>query len=157
MSHRASGGFQGEFGGDGKGELVTRLNWILKILKAADENAAFRMQKSLNDYQALISDEYWATGKAAVDDKAADKLVLVRCDKELIENVDTVTIQSFFGSATLNYSACPIISHPLEVKMEFNDDSKKQEFESFINKLVLDKRSFVKDYIVNNKIESFVK
>lgn len=160
MSHRASGGFEGEFGGDGKGELITRLNWILKILKAADENAAYRMQMSLNDYQKLIADEYWASGKDAVDDKAADRMVLLKCDESLLKKVEIVSVKSFFGEATLSYSGCPVITYPLEVQMKFSsftNDVKKEEFERFINKLITDKRTFVKDYIVTNKIESIVK
>lgn len=158
MSHRASGGFQGEFGGDGKGELITRLNWILKILKAADENAAFRMKMSLNDYQDLIRDEYWTTGHDAVKEKSADRAVLVKCDDSLLKKVDVVEVKSFFGNATLNFSGCPIITYPLEVTMEFGDIyTNKEEFQTFINKLILDKRGFVKDYIVTNKWESIVK
>lgn len=158
MSHRASGGFKGEFGGDGKGELITRLNWILKILKAADENAAFRMKLSLNDCQNLIRDEYWATGKDAVSEKAADRLVLVKCDESLLNKQETVIIKSFFATATLTFSGCPVITYPLDVKMQFgNNATNKEEFETFINKLILDKRNFVKDYITTNKIESIVK
>lgn len=160
MSHRASGGFKGEFGGDGKGELITRLNWILKILKAADENAAYRMKMSLNDYQKLIQDEYWASGKDAVDDKAADRMVLLRCDQSLLKKVDVVEVRGFLGSAILSYSGCPIITYPINVKMKFDGgifNSERQEFERFINKLLLDKKSFVKDYIVTNKIESIMK
>lgn len=160
MSHRASGGFEGEFGGDGKGELITRLNWILKILKAADENAAYRMKISLNDYQNLIRDEYWATGKDAVDDKSADRMVLLRCDEALLKKVDVVTVQSFFGKASLEFSGCPIITYPIQVNMQFDEflpNNKKEEFERFINKLILDKRTFVKEFIVNNKFESIIK
>lgn len=160
MSHRASGGFEGEFGGDGKGELITRLNWILQILKTADEKASLRMSLSVTDYQNLIRDEYWVSGQNAVKDRAADRTVLIKCSNELLEKVETVTIRSFFGSATMNFSGCPIIAYPINVKMEFNHfiaDHQKQELENFINKLILDKRTFVKDYIITNKIESIVK
>ena len=160
MSHRASGGFEGEFGSDGKGELITSLNWILKILKKADEHAASRMKISLKDYQELIRDEYWTNGSDAVNESAADRMVLLKCSKELISGVDTVQIQSFFGTVSLSYSKCPIITFPLKIGMNFkdpNDTAGNAELSSFVDKLLKDRRAFVKDYIVTNKFKGIIK
>ncbi len=160
MSHRASGGFEGEFGGDGQGELITRLKWILKILKASDDNAASRMGMSVTDYQSIIRDEYWVTGSDAVADKAADRMVLLRCSEELINGTEVVELRGFMGSAILTYSTCPIIAYPIKIEVSFEESVSEEyryEWNTFLDKLLKDKRSFVKDYIINNRFNGIIK
>jgi ATP-dependent protease ClpP protease subunit len=161
MSHRAKlGGIGGEISSDGKGELMTELNWLLKILTELDQQASDRMGKPLKDYLELIHDEYWVNGSTAVKDKAADRVVLVRCAKDLIEGSDVVTLQTFFGPIKLEYSSCPLIQSPLSVDMSrafTRSKSDAEELSKFIKELTENKRAFVKDYIVTDKLQTILK
>lgn len=160
MSHRASGSFEGEFGADGKGKMLTELNWILNIVKSLDMTASARMKMKFDDYETLIRDEYWTTGKDAVKDNAADRVVILRCNKELLDQVDTETIDSLFGSATLRFSKCPLITYPLDIKMDLKQEitsKQKDEFKTYMDELLKDKKSFVKDYIVNDRYKQVIK
>lgn len=111
MSHRASGGISGEM----PGSFNTRAAWILGVLAEMDHIAAKRMSKPLKVYQELIREEYWVHGSAAVANKAADSIALVRCNEDLMGN-ETVEVASFFGPFQLTFSKCPLIQGVLEAK-----------------------------------------
>lgn len=154
MSHRASGGFEGEFSGDGKGEMITRLNWVLRIVKNLDIVAAARMSLSFKDYEELIRDEYWVTGQEAVDAKAADRVVLAKCDKTLLDGTEEVQIESFFGNATLTFSKCPLITNPTKVKISLKETAtaeQKAKFQDYVDKYSFDQWGLYKDYIENGE------
>jgi ATP-dependent protease ClpP protease subunit len=160
MSHRASGGFRGSFGSDGKGELNSQLNWIMEILKRSDLNASKRMKISYEDYMELIRDEFWTTGDIAVEKSAADKVANVTCGRSLVNAKENLEIKSFFGSLKLTFSKCPLISAPLDVKMEWNASSteaQKNDTQIFYNRLLFDKKTFVQKYITTGEFDSFLK
>jgi ATP-dependent protease ClpP protease subunit len=150
MSHRASGGFRGEFGGDGKGELITQLNFIVKILKRFDDIAAGRMLIPTKEYQEMIRDEYWSFGQTAVDEGAADKVVKVICDKKLMEGTETLEISNMFFKSRASFSRCPLISSPISISNSFlTNDANKYQY--FIDTLFTNKRKFVKEFIITDK------
>jgi ClpP protease-like protein len=153
MSHQASGGFQGQFGGNGKGQLFSRLNWITKILKKTDESIAARMGMKVEDYQNLITNEYWVNGSDAVNDKAADREVLPRCGKSLMSGQESFSIQTMFGAVTLAFSKCPLITYPLSVKIEGKANasaSEIKELQKFVDAYKNNKKQFVQDYIITD-------
>jgi len=152
MSHRARlGGMGGEIGSDGKGEYLTRTNWILRQLKIMDSKVAKRLKMPLKKYQDLIRDEYWVDGSDAVVEKSADRVALVRCGKDL-KGTEIVTISSFFGSIDAHFSKCPLISYPVKIgKARFltNDSTKRDRLLKYVDSLFNHKRRFVKEYILN--------
>lgn len=112
MSHRAAGGMEGEIGGD----FDVRYNAVKRQIEYMDTIASRRMKMSLEDYHKLIADEYWVHGFESVDDRAADKLVLARCGKEMIGTEDKKF--EFFGiPISVTFSKCPLITGPLEIKI----------------------------------------
>lgn len=155
MSHRASvGGMGGNISSDGEGELMHRLKALIRSLVKLDQNAADRMGMDLKKYQDMIHDEYWVDGDDAVRDHAADRVVLMRCGKDLLEETEGVDMQTFFGSVHLEFSKCPILSAPLRVDMSRAKGASIEdvrELRKFVNELTTDKEAFVKHYIVNNQ------
>jgi ATP-dependent Clp protease, protease subunit len=113
MSHRASGGVEGQF----NGSLEKRLAYIGRMLARLDTQAADRMGMKLNSYRKLIADEYWATGEDAVSDKAADRVVYAVCDKTL-EGTKSENFATPYGMAKVTFSKCPLITSPIAIKVD---------------------------------------
>jgi len=146
MSHRAKGGMEGEFGGS----IQVRLSWIANTLTRLDQICADRMGLRLPDYQQLIRDEYWVEGQNSVDQHAADKLVVARCDASLMGE-DKVTIQTMFGAATITTSHCPLITAPTMI------EAKEQSVKDFFNSWYTNPVSFVETYIMTSRYKEFLR
>jgi ATP-dependent Clp protease protease subunit len=112
MSHRASiGGIAGQL----PGEANTRLKYYGDFVNRLSEVAAKRVGISYKKYMKLIQDEYWVVGQSAVDKGHADEVVDVVCSKELTDLRASDDVKTPFGVASVQYSACPLISTPLKV------------------------------------------
>lgn len=112
MSHRAYlSGLRGEIGGE--------LNQILKLfeqnIKELNTTASNRAGITLEDYEKLIADELWMTGKQSVEMKHADEVILAKCDKNFTGSYFE-TFRSFFGTVQVEFSNCPLITAPLSVR-----------------------------------------
>lgn len=116
MSHKAKGGFYGEF----PGQLDSRYGYYLKRITRLDEKAVERTQgkHTLKTYRDLIENEYWCDGKDCIEQGFADQLVSPSCDKSL-EGKNMVTIfQDIFMGHTIEllaeYDACPLNTNALK-------------------------------------------
>lgn len=111
MSHKARGGFQGEF----PGQLDSRYVHILNFINDMDNQAVARTKgkQTLKSYRELYENEYWAKGTKAVKDGFADEIVSVQCDSTL-KGVETRKI--YFGPylVTLSFARCPMITVPVD-------------------------------------------
>lgn len=112
MFHRATGSFEGQFA---TGELESQLKLWTAYVEQMEQANADRMQISLQDYKARIINEWWLLGQDAVQSKAADFLVQVRCSSALIEEQEEIVIQGFLFSATKTFSRCPLFRAPLNI------------------------------------------
>lgn len=157
MSHRAAiDGLAGHV----PGEAVVRLNKILTQVTDMDKRVSKRVGLSLNDYQALVHDEYWVSGQDAVNDHMADKVVLISCAEDLSGSY-TQNISTLFGTLSVEWSNCPAIGAPLSANSEsilnkILDTEKRKEFSKFLNDLFNDKQQFIKNYIINETYKKFV-
>jgi ATP-dependent Clp protease, protease subunit len=149
MSHRASGGMEGELGG----EFDVRLNAVRRQIQYMDQIAANRMKMSLEAYRDLIRDEYWVHGFEAVGDRAADKLILARCGKDMTGTREQ-EFMTFFGPVKVTFSKCPLITGPLEVKMDRVSEEGLPEMKTYMDLLYQNPREFWKTYI---KTEKYIK
>ena len=121
MSHKAWGGFFGEF----PGQLDNRFNfWKRRVEKMEREVVARTNGKfTLDTYQELIENEYWCDGNDCVDNNFADEVVLVTCDASLSEPITTYKSFRFWGmkiEITITKSACPLITGYLDFQVEYN-------------------------------------
>jgi ATP-dependent Clp protease protease subunit len=115
MSHKAYGGFQGEFS-DGLSQLDSRYGFWLRRLKAMDEQTVKRTggKQTLQSYRNAYQNELWLNGQEAVDGGYADKVVSARCDSSL--NGTRTQEVNFLGMTfRLSFSECPLITAPLEI------------------------------------------
>lgn len=113
MFHRAQAGIEGQIE---DGELETRVAYVKKRVRAMEQKNADRIGISLDEYKKKVKDEWWIYGKDLVTEKVADRIVEAVCTKSLIEKRVTKTIGSFFFTATIEFSQCPLIRYPVSVK-----------------------------------------
>jgi ATP-dependent Clp protease protease subunit len=109
MSHRgAISGLSGQV----PGEANQRLKMIQDVLDEMNVKAAKRVGMSVEAYQNAIINELWIGGQAAVNQKHADEVASVICDKSL-SGTYTEDVATIFGPASVEYSKCPLISMPI--------------------------------------------
>lgn len=120
MSHKAKGGMSGEF----PGQMDSRYAFYLQRVTALDLKAISRTNgkvKSLEEYRALIQNEYWCQGQSCVDKGFADKVVEVSCDKSLDGTTESVEHHSFMGipiKITSVKANCPTITGMQDAKVD---------------------------------------
>lgn len=125
MFHRAKIQLQGQIG---NGELESELAFIKELIRILEVKNADRMDMDLEDYRTKIKDEYWIVGKQAVDKKGADRIVSIKCSPELLTKVEDLSMESFFGTISLKFNACPLFTSPIPEKkkdLKANNKGKK--------------------------------
>lgn len=113
MSHRARGGFRGQF----PGEANTRLDHWMNRVTRLEAQIARRSGRSLENYRALIKDEYWCEGYKCVRDGFADEVVVVSCDSTLAGKEEKIIKDTFMGLTIitkLQMPKCPTRTYPID-------------------------------------------
>lgn len=135
MSHRAKGGFEGEFGGQKPSQIDSRKDLWESRLNEMDQQTVDRTngKQTLASYQKAYASELWVTGTQAVEQGYADAVVSVRCDESL-SGVTTKTV-NFMGIINISYDLddCPLNSSPMNPRVAnilTNRGTKK--FEEFL-------------------------
>lgn len=115
MSHRASGGFEGDI----PQQVNSRLNHIVDLTNQMDIQVVSRTKGkyTLKSYQDLIRDEYWSVGASSIKDGFADKIAVLSCDSSLDGTVTKELSMGFFISSVEFYK-CPLITSPVIKKHE---------------------------------------
>lgn len=104
MSHRASGGVKGQF----DGEIEQRYKLIKNVIDRLDAIASKRLNLGVKEYKELIKDEFWVNGFNSLKSSSADEIVLLKCGESL-QGTSTQIVRTFFGSANVRVSNCPLI------------------------------------------------
>ena len=114
MSHRAKGGFEGEF----PGQLNSRYEHVMSHILEQDQQVVSRTKgkQTLESYARLIANEYYANSSKAIKDGFADEKVEVSCDKSLDGSNDQKVDLGLFA-VDVAFSNCPLIVSPLSIKV----------------------------------------
>lgn len=119
MSHRASGGFEGQFGGQKPSPMDSQKNFWEQRLQEMDEKTVERSKgkQTLASYQAQYAPDMWLTGSQAVAQGYADEIVQVQCDSSLAGT--TTKSVNFMGLININYDLdnCPLNSTPMNIRI----------------------------------------
>jgi ATP-dependent protease ClpP protease subunit len=128
MSHKARGGFKGEF----PGQLDSRYNYWKRRLTRLDEITVARSRGKLTlaSYQAAYENEYWCEGQDCVDAGYADAVANVSCDSSLSGTKELEYTGSFLGipvTAKVVKAACPTITAVLGQKVTIGGENVSPE------------------------------
>ncbi len=146
MSHRATGGLQGQF----NGEFETRYRMVKRKIDYLDIKSSIRVGQTLEQYEKTIKDEWWVHGFDAVEQKAADHVVLVQCGPSLT-GVETLSIMTLFGPIALSFDKCPLVKDPVNLNLNGIQENARPYIQNIVHDLIHNKTKFVQDIILTNK------
>ena len=134
MSHKARGGFQGDFGG-GFSQLDSRYGMWLRRIDMMDRKTVARSNKkqTMKSYRAAYANELWLNGPEAVKQGYADEVVTVKCNSTLEGTRYTEEDFGFF-SATISFSKCPLNTTPTVVRGSLLTNQGKMGVKEFLLK-----------------------
>ena len=134
MSHKARGGFKGEFGG-GLSQLDSRYGMWLKRIDMLDKVTVKRSngKQTLKSYRAAYDNELWLNGPEAVEKGYADEVATVSCGTTLTTKESTETLDFGFFKLNVTFSGCPIITSPLSISAELLTNKGYMTTEEFLS------------------------
>lgn len=135
MSHKASGGVEGEFGPGNDSQLDKRINFWKSRLLEMDKQTVMRTKgkQTLQSYQTSYENELWLTGAGAVAEGYADRVVTLRCS-ESTRGTTTQNV-SFMGmNISVKFSKCPLQKSPEEVSMKIKTNKGNMSVEEFTSR-----------------------
>lgn len=134
MSHRAMGGFEGEFGGQRPSQMDSRKGLWESRMEEMDQQTVDRSngKQTLASYQKAYASELWVTGSQAVEQGYADAVVTVQCDESLA-GVTTKSL-NFMGLIQIDYDIdnCPLNSTPMNIRAKVTTNKGKKTLEDFL-------------------------
>lgn len=124
MQHQAAFGIQGT-----DNQVLSRLKMIASTLRVLDAMQAKRIGITVEELKRRSADEWWTVGQEAIDANVLDKLTPAVCNKDLLSETREEKFAGFFGSGTAVFSKCPLISGPIDIKMDG-----RQQLTEFVRK-----------------------
>lgn len=155
MSHRA---FTAEWG-QTPGEFESRSKFWQKYIDEVHALSAKRIGMTPAALMKKHYDEWWLYGEDAVAANAADRVVNATCGESLAGTYKDVR-RRWWGTISIEWSKCPLISYPVDVKFGFDwgiKDDKRQEIDKFYKTMLYNKREFLTKYIVTGKFVEYLK
>jgi len=134
MSHKAAGGFEGEFG-DGNSQIDSRYGLWMSRIKEMDEQtvAKTKGKQTLASYRKAYQNELWLTGAQAVKGGYADLVISAQCDKSL-DSTRSQHLEIMGFGINVVYSSCPLNTNPLSVEIEIPTNKGVMKHADFLAK-----------------------
>jgi ATP-dependent protease ClpP protease subunit len=132
-----------------KGSLYN-LNNYMNFIKQIDEDLdimqSTKLKLDLQDFQNKINNDWWLNGKHIINNNAADQLVSVYCDSELVDIKEEIKNTSPYLEIKVVFSKCPLSREPIEIiiNTKMTDKNMDKDVFKFIESIVPSK--FINKY-----------
>ena len=104
---------------DEKQRLKTYMKYMDSLEDELISLQARRIKMSNQQFRDVTYHNWWLTGKQALKYNVVDELVVVGCDKSLLETTITANASIIPGSVAIyTNSLCPLIHKPVNIKYE---------------------------------------
>lgn len=160
MSHRAAGGFEGNFP---HGSIQSRYDAYVRRMDDLDNITVKRTEgkHTLESYRKLINEEFWCYGASCVVEGFADRVVSARCDTHKFANEprETVAVMEAMVSAkdklslVEEFSACPLNVDPRTISLFDNGKPIGQSIVNFENTREYHKMVTKQEELINMDIQ----
>ena len=111
MQHQAMTVLQGQIS-----RIEADMRFTKALVNKLHAGDAARLGLTLEQFQAKIDNDWYMFDTEAIDNKAADSMVLVKCDTALANATYKDVYRSFFGDVTVTWSACPLTYAPVSIE-----------------------------------------
>lgn len=98
--------------------INTYLEFINDIGTNLDELQAAKLKISIEEFRKKINNDWWMNYKSIIKANAADSIVVVICNSELVDLIDDVIKSTMLFDVKAKFSKCPISREPIEIKYE---------------------------------------
>jgi ATP-dependent protease ClpP protease subunit len=116
MQHEASFSAQGE-----QPNVESFVGFVRRQIDELVKAQAKRMKMSETAFKKNVATDWWFTSGDALEHKAADKMLVISCTKEMAERKTQEKISTMFGEVEMVFSGCPMISAPVEINIGKNN------------------------------------
>lgn len=119
-----------------KGDIKNVGNYLSFIQDIDNELDLLQSEKiglTIKDFRSRIENDWWINGASAVDKKVVDKLVNMKCHKELDNKFEYMLLNFGYRQIQLIYSKCPFSRYPVQVMYLKNGFFKEIDVKRLIN------------------------
>lgn len=133
MQHQMSLGIKGS---------LYNLNNYMDFIKQIDEDLDImqseKLKLDMKEFQTKINNDWWLNGKHIVKHNAADQIVTVYCDSELVDIKDEIKNTSPYLEIKVVFSKCPLSREPIEIiiNTKMTDKNMDKDVYKFIESIV---------------------
>lgn len=152
MSHRATGGLDGQF----DGEFETRYRMVKRKIDYLDSVVSKRVGMDFATYKEKIVKEWWIHGFDAIEEKVADKMVVVQCGSSM-EGTDKQVFETMFGPVTVVYDRCPLIQEPIDIYLGGVRQDAQEYVRNMFKEIHGDQAKFTREVISTGKFYKLFK
>lgn len=97
---------------------VSFQKFLERMAEKMDITQAKRVGLSYEAFKAKTRSDWWLFGEDVVAQGVTDHGASITCSKKLIETTKEEKMQGPYGIAVVTFSACPIVSTPLNVELK---------------------------------------
>lgn len=125
MQHQMSLGIKGNLY-----NLENYLEFVKQMDNDLDMLQSIRLGLEINNFKNKIMNDWWMGGKSILSNNAADKMVVVNCNSELVDQVDEINKITPIVDVKVSFSKCPISREPvgitIKTKIDYENENQSE-------------------------------
>ncbi len=111
------------------------IEFIKQIDDDLDELQAVKLQLNKDDFKNRVINDWWLSGNNIIKNKAADSIILVSCDTDLVNQNEEIKKFNLFVDVNIIFSKCPLSRDPIDIviKTKFEIDNTKEIIQELLS------------------------